>query len=164
MFYQLLVFTNFTTLRERMTYITQFALRTAILIPKLCRGYGQQCEFWLRSVPSSKRSLTILRQDKHHGMWSIQHCSHWFRKKTLPSGHTSVCWMWWTTWYSALHRTPANSFRFRRTFGVLQNVTSFITPGRLEQPTIPHIDIFIVRNQNGARTHNTLRHSFRDVT
>ncbi|KAK2165995.1 hypothetical protein NP493_1337g00000 [Ridgeia piscesae] len=50
------------------------------------------------------------------------------------------------------------------TFGVLKNFTSFVTPGRLEQPTIPHIGIFVVGNQNGARTHGALQHLFCDVT
>ena len=54
------------------------------------------------------------------------------------------------------------------TFGVLKNFTSFVTPGRLEQPTIPHIGIFVVGNQNGARTHGALQHALRcyctDVT
>jgi hypothetical protein len=52
----------------------------------------------------------------------------------------------------------------QRTLGVLKNFTSFVTPGRLEQPTIPHIGIFVVENQNGACTHGALQHLFCDDT
>ena len=52
----------------------------------------------------------------------------------------------------------------QRTFGVLKNFTSFVTPGRLEQPTISHVGIFVVGNQNGARAQGSLQHLFCDVT
>ena len=39
----------------------------------------------------------------------------------------------------------------QRTFSVLKNFTYFVTPGRVEQPSILHFGIFVAENQNGAR-------------